>query len=122
MSALDNLMAIRGLPKPPQDEVKIIGSDPILKTNFRLGESAAAALASVGVAVNDLWELKTGRRQSVAIDVRAAAAALKSKDFYQAKTADGTFKKITDAGHEANRGLTGIYQTKDRKASCRERV
>jgi len=113
MSAFDSLMAIRGLPKPHQDEVKITGSDPVLKTNFRLGESAAAALASVGVAVNDLWELKTGRRQSVAIDARAAAAALKSKDFYQAKTADGTFKKITDAGHEANRGLTGIYQTKD---------
>ncbi|MBL6775634.1 MAG: CoA transferase, partial [Candidatus Puniceispirillum sp.] len=113
MSAFDNLMAIRGLTKPHQDEVKITGSDPVLKSNFRLADSAAAALASVGVAVNDLWELKTGRRQSVAVDARAAAAALKSKDFFKAKTADGTFEKITDASHEANRDLSGIYQTKD---------
>ena len=113
MSAFDKLMAIRGLSKPDQDEVKITGSDPILKTKFRLGETAAAVLSGIGVAINDLWELKTGRRQSVAIDARAATATLKSKNYFQAKNADGVFANITDASHEANRGLTGIYQTKD---------
>ena len=37
------------------------GSDPILQTPFRIGETAAASLAAVGLAVSDLWKLKTGR-------------------------------------------------------------
>jgi hypothetical protein len=57
--------------------------------------------------------LKTGRRQAIAIDAVAATAALKSKNYFQAKNANGVFENVTDASHEANRGLTGIFQTKD---------
>jgi len=113
MSAFDKLMAIRGLPLPEKDEVSITGSDPVLNTHFRLAATASAAIAGIGVAVNDLWELKTGRRQSIAIDAVAATAALKSKNYFQAKNTNGTFENVTDASHEANRGLTGIFQTKD---------
>ena len=113
MSAFDKLMAIRGLPLPEKDEVSITGSDPVLNTHFRLAATALAAIAGIGVAVNDLWELKTGRRQAIAIDAVAATAALKSKNYFQAKNANGVFENVTDASHEANRGLTGIFQTKD---------
>ena len=113
MSAFDKLMAIRGLPLPKKDEVSITGSDPVLNTHFRLAATASAAIAGIGVAVNDLWELKTGRRQSIAIDAVAATAALKSKNYFQAKNTNGVFENVTDASHEANRGLTGIFQTKD---------
>ena len=113
MSASDKLMAIRGLPLPEKDEVSITGSDPVLNTHFRLAATASAAIAGIGVAVNDLWELKTGRRQAIAIDAVAATAALKSKNYFQAKNANGVFENVTDASHEANRGLTGIFQTKD---------
>ena len=113
MSAFDKLMAIRGLPLPEKDEVSITGSDPVLNTHFRLAATASAAIAGIGVAVNDLWELKTCRRQSIAIDAVAATAALKSKNYFQAKNTNGTFENVTDASHEANRGLTGIFQTKD---------
>ncbi|MDB4247793.1 CoA transferase [bacterium] len=113
MSAFDKLMAIRGLPLSKKDEVSITGSDPILNTHFRLAATALAAIAGIGVAVNDLWELKTGRRQSIAIDAVAATAALKSKNYFQAKNPNGVFENVIDASHEANRGLTGIFQTKD---------
>ena len=113
MSAFDKLMAIRGLPLPDKGEVSITGSDPVLNTHFRLAATASAAIAGIGVAVNDLWELKTGRRQSIAIDAVAATAALKSKNYFHAKNANGVFENVTDASHEANRGLTGIFQTKD---------
>jgi crotonobetainyl-CoA:carnitine CoA-transferase CaiB-like acyl-CoA transferase len=113
MSAFDKLMAIRGLALPEKDEVSITGSDPVLNTHFRLAATASAAIAGIGVAVNDLWELKTGQRQSIAIDAVAATAALKSKNYFQAKNANGVFENVTDASHEANRGLTGIFQTKD---------
>ena len=113
MSAFDKLMAIRGLPLSEKDEVSITGLDPVLNTHFRLAATASAAIAGIGVAVNDLWELKTGRRQLIAIDAVAATAALKSKNYFQAKNSNGVFENVTDASHEANRGLTGIFQTKD---------
>ena len=55
MSAFDKLMAIRGLPLPEKDEVSITGLDPVLNTHFRLAATASAAIAGIGVAVNDLW-------------------------------------------------------------------
>jgi len=54
------------------------GSDPVLPTSFRIGECAAAALGATGLAVSDLWELKTGRKQEVAVDLRRATASLRS--------------------------------------------
>ena len=54
------------------------GADPILPTPFRIGETAAASLAAVGLAVSDLWALKTGRGQQVVVDARRATASLRS--------------------------------------------
>jgi crotonobetainyl-CoA:carnitine CoA-transferase CaiB-like acyl-CoA transferase len=54
------------------------GADPIVPTPFRLGETSAAALAAVGLAVSEVWTLRTGRRQEVAVDVRRATASLRS--------------------------------------------
>ncbi|HEY7516665.1 MAG TPA: CoA transferase [Methylomirabilota bacterium] len=54
------------------------GADPILPTPFRIGEASAAALAAVGLAVSALWELRTGRRQEIAVDTRQATASLRS--------------------------------------------
>ena len=60
-------------------EPEITGSmDPILPTPFRIGETASASLAAVGLAVSDLWELRAGRRQDVGIDTRQATASLRS--------------------------------------------
>ncbi len=57
------------------------GMDPILPTPFRIGSAAAASLAAVGVAVSDLWELRTGRRQEIKINARRAAASLRSSRY-----------------------------------------
>ena len=53
-------------------------ADPVLPTPFRIGETAAASLAAVGLAVSDLWNLRTGRDQEVGIDIRRATASLRS--------------------------------------------
>ena len=39
-----------------------------------LKEFSVLILPAVGVAVTDIYEMKTGRRQKIAIDVRHAAA------------------------------------------------
>ncbi len=54
------------------------GADPIVPTPFRLGETSAAALAAVGLAISEVWTLRGGRLQDVAVDVRQATASLRS--------------------------------------------
>jgi crotonobetainyl-CoA:carnitine CoA-transferase CaiB-like acyl-CoA transferase len=66
---------------PADSTAEITGVDPILPSRFRVGEAAAAALAACGVAASDLWMLRGGQRQSVTVDVRAAAASLLSFAF-----------------------------------------
>src|SRR3990170_1594554 len=56
----------------------IVGADPVLRTPYRVGTAGAAALAAVGIAAADLWRLRTGRAQKVGVDLRAAAASLRS--------------------------------------------
>ncbi len=67
-----------GLNVPPGQEATIVGHDPILANRFPVSEAAAVALAAGGVAASDLWELKTGRRQQVRVDVRKAGLSLRA--------------------------------------------
>ena len=60
--ALRTILPIAGWSDERARAVEITGgADPILPTPFRIGETSAAALAAVGLAVSDLWELRTGR-------------------------------------------------------------
>ena len=75
-AAFNELMELAGWSRNYDDKVTITGQDPVLRTCFRVGETAAGVHAAIGVAISKLWEMKTGRRQTVAIDVREAAATL----------------------------------------------
>ena len=82
--ALRTLLPIAGLPEDRAGEVEITGgTDPILPTPFRIGETGTAALAATGLAVSDLWKLRTGRRQEIAVDTRQATASLRSGRYMQ---------------------------------------
>jgi len=77
--ALRTILPIAGWPEERARDVVFTGAaDPILPTPFRIGEAGSAALAAVGLAVSDLWELRTGRRQQIAVDTRRATASLRS--------------------------------------------
>jgi crotonobetainyl-CoA:carnitine CoA-transferase CaiB-like acyl-CoA transferase len=77
--ALRTILPVAGRDPKLADRVQISGdTDPILPTSFRIAETSAAALAAVGLAVSDLWHLRTGRHQDVAVDVRQATASLRS--------------------------------------------
>ena len=78
----ESLFAIPGWDESRAREVEFLGGvDPILPTPFRIGETAAASLAAVGLAVSDLWELRTGRRQEIAVNARRATASLRSGQY-----------------------------------------
>jgi type IV secretory pathway TrbL component len=53
------------------------GADPLLATPFRIAAAGAAALAATGLAAADLWQQRTGRPQTVTVDLRHATASLR---------------------------------------------
>ena len=112
-TAFEEVMAARGKGMPPKDEVAIAGADPVFSTRFKIGETCAAVLAGVGVAVSDIWEMKTGRRQKAAIDARHAGAGLRSSTYMQKPNASGTFENVVNHGHEAMVAMTQPWPTKD---------
>ncbi len=82
--ALRTILPIAGWPEERARAVEITGgADPILPTPFRIGAAGAAALAATGLAAADLWELRGGRRQDVAVDLRQAVASLRSGHYMQ---------------------------------------
>ncbi|MSO91485.1 MAG: CoA transferase [Acetobacteraceae bacterium] len=108
-AALRTILPVAGWPAERADAVRFTGgTDPILPTPFCIGAAGAATLAATGLAVDDLWALRTGRRQSVAVDLRQATASLRSGHYM--KLGDG------ELSHARN-SIMGVYPTKDSRWS-----
>ena len=112
-AAFEEVMDIRGLGAPGDGEVSITGADPVFSTRFKVGGTCASVLGGIGVAVSDIWEMKTARRQKVSVDARHAAAALRSAFYLQRPGADGSFALVADQAHEARRKMTQPWPTRD---------
>src|SRR5689334_6849199 len=112
--ALNDLLRIRARAAVAAREVAIRGSDPFYRTPYRAGETAAAALAATGIAANDIWELRTGRRQQIEIAVREAAATLRSSDYTLQKNDTGAWQPAPVSPHMAHmREITQPWRTRD---------
>ena len=103
--ALRTILPVAGLDPDRAKTVEITGgSDPILPTSFKIGETSSACLAAIGLAVSDLWELRTGRRQAASVDARRATASLRSGHYLKMETAQ--------VSHERN-PVMGMYPAKN---------
>jgi len=78
--ALDELLRFVVGVEPRAGEVEIDGDDPVFPTPFRVGAAGAAAIAVAAFAAAQLWTARMARnaRQRIAVDLRHAAAALRS--------------------------------------------
>ena len=78
-NAFSTLSDIAGWTDDYQKQLHISGgTDPVLPTPFKITETSTAALSAVGLAINDLWEIRTGKRQDIGINSRQATASLRS--------------------------------------------
>jgi crotonobetainyl-CoA:carnitine CoA-transferase CaiB-like acyl-CoA transferase len=111
--AFRQLMDIRGRGLPDPAEVDVTGQDPVLSTRFRIGEAVAQVLGAVGVAVSDVWEHRTGRRQRAGIDVRDAAATLRSTHYLQTRQPDGRFAVPESPSMRHMQTITQPWPTRD---------
>ena len=107
--ALRTILPVAGLDPERTRTVEITGgADPVLPTPFRIGETAAAALAATGLAVSDLWRIRTGREQQVAVDLRQATASLRSGHYLKMEQ--------TEVKHDRN-PVMGMYPAKNGRGS-----
>ena len=101
---LSSLLSISGCDAQRATEVEIAGEmDPVLPTPFRITEAASASLSAVGLAVADLWELKTGRRQEIKVNTRRATASLRSGQYMRVEGAQVS---------EGRNRIGGVYPAK----------
>ena len=104
-AALKSILPLAGWSDDRMADVEFIGGmDPLLPTPFRITETGTATLAAVGLAVSDLWALRTGRRQTFTIDTRHATAALRSTKYLRL---DGA--KVNTERNP----VMGMYPTRD---------
>ncbi len=103
-NALQELLALSGRGDSPEIPVESAGSDPVFPTPYRVGTAGAAVLLAVGTAAARLWHQRTKKIQRAAIDVRAAAAAMRSARYLRI---DGQPPK------EAWDPMSGYYPVRD---------
>ena len=103
--ALRTILPMAGWSAEQAARVSFTGeADPVLPTPFRIATAGAATLAATGLAAADLWTLRTGRQQDIAVDVRQATASLRS----------GHYLKVGDGALSAGRNpIMGFYPAKD---------
>ncbi|MGH9369138.1 MAG: CoA transferase [Thermoanaerobaculia bacterium] len=86
------------------ERTALMGADPILPTDFKIGAAASAVIAATALAATELWRLRTGRGQSVSVDLRAAVAAFRSERYLRV---DGQVPP------DPRGGIFGFYRTGD---------
>jgi crotonobetainyl-CoA:carnitine CoA-transferase CaiB-like acyl-CoA transferase len=88
-TALESLWSLAGGEPAALERVTLTGADPILPTDFKIGTAASALIAGAALAAGEIWRLRTGRAQSVAVDLRAAVAAFRSERYLRAERVPG---------------------------------
>jgi crotonobetainyl-CoA:carnitine CoA-transferase CaiB-like acyl-CoA transferase len=88
------------------EAVTLTGEEPQLPSSFRVAAAAQASIAASGLAAAQIWKLRSGQSQDVAVDMRHAVIECRSERYLRV---DGKPPPPTwDA-------IAGIYQTRDRR-------
>ncbi|HUJ02239.1 MAG TPA: CoA transferase, partial [Rhizomicrobium sp.] len=104
--AFGSLNRITGL--APFKTPEFSGSDPVLPTPYGAASAAAAALGLAASAVHEIWRLRGGEAQTIAIDLKLAAASLVS---FALQRLDG--KEVPRPG--ATNPTIALYRAADRR-------
>src|SRR6202049_38950 len=88
------------------DAVTLTGEEPQLPPSSRVAAAAQASVAAAGLAAAQVWKLRSGQSQGVAVDMRHAVVECRSERYLRV---DGKRPGPTwDA-------IAGIYKTRDQR-------
>ena len=79
--ALAALWRDAAMPAEALRHIGLTGEDPILPSSFAIGTAAQVAIGASALAVTALWAQRTGRWQSVDVDMRHAMAEFRSERY-----------------------------------------
>jgi crotonobetainyl-CoA:carnitine CoA-transferase CaiB-like acyl-CoA transferase len=88
------------------DAVKLTGDEPQLPSSFRVAAAAQASIAATGLAAAQIWKLRSGQSQDVAVDMCHAVVECRSERYLRV---DG---KGSPMAWDA---IAGIYKTRDQR-------
>jgi len=84
--------------------VTLTGEEPQLPSSFRVAAAAQASIAAAGLAAAQIWQLRSGQSQDVAVDMCHAVVECRSERYLRV---DG---KGSPMAWDA---IAGIYKTRD---------
>src|SRR5277367_6654689 len=99
---LSDLWALAGGEPAALDYVTLTGGEPQLPTSFRVAAAAQASIAAAGLAAAEIWKLRSGRDQEIAVDMRHAVVECRSERYL--RVADQAPPPAWDA-------IAGVYKT-----------
>src|SRR6202049_669788 len=103
---LADLWILAGGDPSALDTVTLTGDEPQLPSSFRVAAAAQASIAATGLAAAQVWKLRSGQSQDVAVDMRHAVVECRSERYLRV---DGKPPPPTwDA-------IAGIYKTRDQR-------
>jgi crotonobetainyl-CoA:carnitine CoA-transferase CaiB-like acyl-CoA transferase len=88
------------------DAVALTGEEPQLPSSFRVAAAAQASIAAAGLAAAQIWKLRSGQSQDVAVDMLHAVVECRSERYLRV---DG---KPPPPAWDA---IAGIYKTRDQR-------
>src|SRR5258705_3596864 len=103
---LADLWTLAGGDLSALDAVTLTGEEPQLPSSFRVAAAAQASMAAAGLAAAQIWKLRSGQSQDVAVDMRHAVVECRSERYLRV---DG---KPLGPTWDA---IAGIYKTRDQR-------
>src|ERR1700704_1229148 len=88
------------------NSVKLTGDEPQLPSSFRVAAAAQVSVAATGLAAAEIWKLRSGQSQEVAVEMRHAVVECRSERYLRV---DG---KPPPPAWDA---IAGIYKTGDQR-------
>jgi crotonobetainyl-CoA:carnitine CoA-transferase CaiB-like acyl-CoA transferase len=85
-------------------DIAFTGAEPVLPSSFAVGTAAQATIGATALAAAELWRQRGGRRQRVAVDMRAAGIEFRSERYLRVNG------KIPDEYHDV---IAGLYRCGD---------
>jgi crotonobetainyl-CoA:carnitine CoA-transferase CaiB-like acyl-CoA transferase len=86
------------------DALTLTGDEPQLPSSFRVAAAAQVSVAATGLAAAEIWKMRSGEAQQVAVDMRHAVVECRSERYLRVD--DKPPPPAWDA-------IAGVYKTRD---------
>ncbi|WP_424172977.1 CoA transferase, partial [Bradyrhizobium sp.] len=103
---LADLWILAGGDPAALNSVALTGEEPQLPSSFRVAAAAQTSIAAAGLAAAQLWKLRSGKNQKIAVDMRHAVVECRSERYLGV---EGT------PPPPAWDAIAGVYKTRDHR-------